>query len=93
MTHKTVDRKFIRSLNPCPAGYEWYLRNCAPREKSYVVAQKLMDQKEFDWANWFISRTLCHKDKIRYAVYAAEQVIDIYESEYEDDRPRKAIGS
>ena len=39
-------------------------------------------------------RILSNIDKVKYAVFAAEQVIDIYEKEYPaDDRQRKAIES
>jgi hypothetical protein len=44
------------------------------------------------WANWIVSRMMSYTQRVKYAVYAAEQVIDIYEKKYpDDDRPRKAI--
>jgi hypothetical protein len=50
-----------------------------------------LDQR-LDWSNWLISYSLSKMDRIRYAVYAAEQVIGIFEKKYpKDKRPRKAI--
>jgi hypothetical protein len=52
----------------------------------------LIKEDKLDWANWLIVRTMKYKQYVSYAVYAAEQVIDIYEKKYpDDDRPRKAI--
>ena len=52
----------------------------------------MMKEKLYDWCNWLLSRMLSNDDKIRYAIFAAEQVIDIFEKIYpEDKRPRKAI--
>ena len=45
-----------------------------------------------NWANWTICRVLNSRQKIQYAIFAAEQVIDIFEKKYpEDKRPRQAI--
>ena len=44
------------------------------------------------YCNWIIVRKMKYRQRIRYAIYAAEQVIKIYEEKYPDDnRPRKAI--
>ena len=70
--------------------------------------EKFLSQKETDvkkiitslldyniiWANWLIVRLMTHRQKIRYAIYAAELVIDLYEKKYpEDQRPRNAINT
>jgi len=52
----------------------------------------LVNENKLDWCNWLVSRSLTRMDCIRYAIYAAEQVIDIFEKKYPDDkRPREAI--
>jgi len=44
------------------------------------------------WANWLIVRCMKRKQYLAYAVFAARQVLSIYEKKYlNDDRPRKAI--
>jgi len=46
----------------------------------------------FQWQNWLIARLLTKCQQIKYAVFAAEQVIGIFESEYPNNElPRKAI--
>ena len=56
------------------------------------VCLKLIKVKRLDWANWLVVRLMNHEQQIQYAIYAAEQVIDIYEKQYPgEDRPRKAI--
>ena len=57
-----------------------------------TVIQLAMDRGRFDWANWLIVRCMTYKQYVGYAIFAAEQVLDIYEKKYPDDnRPRMAI--
>lgn len=57
---------------------------------NYGIRSK--SQKLLRYCNWIIVRKMTYKQRIRYAIYAAEQVIKIYEEKYPDDnRPRKAI--
>ena len=82
----------LKDWSACTDGYEWA---CG------ILKDKPMDVKEFlkitadhrlDWANWVIVRVMTYDQYVSYAVYAAEQVIDIYEKKYPDDkRPREAI--
>ncbi len=55
--------------------------------------EKLIDLNKLNWANCLIVRCIKHKiNKINYAVYAIEQIIDIYDKEYpKDNRPQKSI--
>ena len=54
--------------------------------------EKLIKEKHLDWANWTIVRVMDYKQYVSYAVFAAEQVIQIYEKKYPDDkRSREAI--
>ena len=42
--------------------------------------------------SWLLPRLMTHEQKISYAIFAAEQVISIFEGEIKDDkRPREAI--
>ena len=51
-----------------------------------------LTEDHLNWANWMLARLLNKENKVRYAVYAAERVIKIYEDMFpDDDRPRKAI--
>jgi len=52
----------------------------------------LLDIQHYDWANWLIVRVMERKQYLAYAIFSAEQVIGIYETQHpSNDRPRKAI--
>src|SRR3990167_7599371 len=81
---------WLKEQRACPEDVEWISNIIDTRvENLYRIAIK---ENKLDWANWAMVRLLDRKNKIRYAVFAAEQVLDIFEKEYpEDKRPRKAI--
>jgi hypothetical protein len=87
-----ITDKFLRIDNrACDSGYQWWLENDKPTDV-ITTANKLNSEDHNDWANWLIVRFMTHEQKVQYAIFAAEQVIDIYEKKYpDDDRPRKAI--
>ena len=82
--------EWLKEQRACPEDVEWISNIIDTRvENLYRIAIK---ENKLDWANWTMTRLLDRKNKIRYAVFAAEQVLDIFEKEYpEDKRPRKAI--
>ena len=87
---KKVTKEFLKEKNACRDGYEWWIKNCEELETVDQI-KKLADYR-FAWANWLIVRVMDYKLYVSYAVFAAEQVIDIYEKKHpEDKRPRKAI--
>ncbi len=78
----------------CLDGMHWYLKNGEPKTVEKTIESLIKSHKEerFDWSNWLLSEMLNHDNKIRYAIFAAELVIDIFEKQYpKDGRPRKAI--
>ena len=85
-----ITKTFLKRENACSEGYAWFL-SCGETDHELVIAKLIAEEHE-DWANWCIVRLMTHKQRIMYAIYAAEQVIDIFEKAYpNDDRPRKAI--
>ena len=51
-----------------------------------------MDDDHFDYANWLVVNLMNRDQQIQYAIYAAENVLHIFESEYPNDtRPRISI--
>ena len=87
---RKITKGFLKDKRACKDGYEWWIKNCEGLDNVSQI-QKLADHR-FDWANWLIVRIMTYKQYVSYAVYAAEQVIDIYEKKCSnDDRPRKAI--
>ena len=84
-----ITDKWIKNKRPCEEALKWWDKT---ERNSTTILKNLIKEEHYDWANWFIVRLMTHDKKIRYAIYAAEQVIDIFEKKYPDnDRPRKAI--
>jgi len=82
--------KILESFNACHDGKMWFAAQKSRTVKG--VVDKLIAQSKLDWANWTVSRMMNHDNKIRYAIFAAEQVLSIYEKQHPDDaHPRKAI--
>jgi hypothetical protein len=84
----------LQKHGACSEGVKWYKENDCPKTATATVNLLLASSNEnkLNWSNWLIARMLSRNNKIRYAIYAAEQVIGIYKKKYPDDkRPRKAI--
>lgn len=87
---KKLTVKWLESNESCDDGIAWFT-TCGKVKPSEVM-DALLAEKRLEWANWLIARLLSPKDRVRYAIFAAEQVIDIFEHEYPDNkRPRQAI--
>lgn len=68
----------------------WF--NAQKETDAVKVIKKLVKENQLSWANWTIVRVMDYKQYASYAVFAAEQVIDIFEKKYPNDkRPRAAI--
>jgi len=91
-----LTKQILENHRACSEGMEWYISNDEPETVEKTI-EKLLDSDEhekFVWSNWLLSHVLPADDKIRYAIFAAELVIDIFEKRFpEDKRPRNAIES
>jgi len=86
-----ITEEFLKDIHPCDEGYQWWLNHGRPAD-SQATLETLIADEQINWANWLIVRLMNRKQKIAYAIYAAEQVISIYKLKYPDDnRPQKAI--
>jgi hypothetical protein len=90
MRAKKITRKFLEDKKACTDGKEWCLSH------GELTLQELypifLEHKKHEWFNWLLVRVMNKKQKVYYAIFAAEQVIGFYENKYPDDpRPRKAI--
>ena len=87
-----ITNRWLKKHRACNEGVDW-IKTEKNRDELRIV-KKLIRLNHFDWANWYISRRLNKIRKVRYAIYAAEQVIKIYENKHPDDtRPRDAINA
>ena len=82
--------RILKKHGACVEAVDWVKGR---KNKSYkALFSECLAGDHLDWANWMLVRLLNKENKIRYAIYAAEQVIKIYEDKYPgDDRPRNAI--
>jgi len=85
-----ITKDWLFEKAACKDGIKWFVSQ--KETDSINVLQKLIEQKHLDWANWLIVRTMDRTQRLKYSVFAAEQVIDIFENKYPlDKRPRLAI--
>jgi len=85
-----LTEKKLRSLSPCRDGLDWYMEQ--EETDLQAICFALIDQSLTGWANWVLSRLMTKRQRIGFAIYAAEQVIHIFEAGYpKDTRPRDAI--
>jgi len=91
-----LTKQILENHRACSQRIEWYTSNGEPDSVEETIEKLLSsdEREKFGWSNWLLSRVLPPDDKIRYAIFAAELVLDIFEKEYPDDkRPRNAIES
>jgi len=87
-----ITEELLNKWDACDEGITWFMGQ--NESDGLEIVKDLMgkDATKNDWANWLIVRLMAKPQYVAYAIYAAEQVIGIYESKYPDDkRPRNAI--
>ena len=85
----------LDALSPCSEAVVWghAAYNDQP-QPTVAVLRRLIHEHHEDWANWLIVRCMSRPQFITYAIFAAEQVIDLYERQCPGDaRPRQAIAA
>ena len=86
--------KWVEDNHACQGAREWFAEELNGKRSMPVskLISLLKQIDRIDWANWLVVRLMTHDQQIMYAIYAAEQVIEIYEARYPNDtRPRNAI--
>ena len=87
---KNLTIEMLRKKRACSSGIDF----CRDQntEDLRELFEAFIKHERYDYATWVFRRFMNKKQVVKYAVFAAEQVIEIYEKKYpEDDRPRKAI--
>jgi hypothetical protein len=91
-SNKKITIAWLNETGACNKGKQWFTEQS--ETNGIKVVRKLMTETKPYWSNWMICRLFNRKQRIQYAAFAAEQVIDIFEKKYPDDkRPRLAIES
>ena len=92
MIIKEITLEWLKEKNACSEAVELFKNQ--DETEPITVLKKLADINNWNWANWLIVRLMNYQQFVSYAVFAAEQVIEIYEKKYPiDQRPRLAIES
>lgn len=87
-----ITSEWLKEKSACSEGMEWFSKKFPQGAERRKIVDALVKDEHFRRANWFIVRTMTKPQYISYAIYAAEQVLDLYEKKYPNDkRPRKAI--
>ncbi|MFA7486027.1 MAG: putative immunity protein [Phycisphaerae bacterium] len=89
-----LTKQILENHGACGECMYWYISNGEPTSVEETIEKLLLsdEREKFGWSNWLLSCVLPLDDKIRYAIFAAELVIDIFEKRFpEDKRPRNAI--
>jgi len=86
-----ITLKWLKKHGACIAGKVAF---AAQEERDGIAIIKLLIATNIDWANWLICQMFTRKQEIMYAVFAAEQVLPIFEAKYpNDNRLRLAIAA
>ena len=84
----TID--WLKEKSACREGIKWFSHSS--QNAPLVVLNLLISEDRLQWANWLICRLMDKPSQVRYAIFAAECVLHLFEKKYPDDkRPRKAI--
>jgi len=85
-----VTTRWLEKHKACGEAVRWV--KSQPDKDTTILFKELKKSDNLAWGNWYLSKKLKRMDKIRYAIYAAKQVLAIFEKKYPDDkRPRNAI--
>ena len=86
-----VTKALLKKIGACDDGTEYAVKSLLGKSYSDAIKQCIADNK-LQWANWGIVRVMDGTERVKYAVYAARQVLKLFEDKYKDDkRPREAI--
>jgi len=89
---KKVTKSWLKKHDACTDSLAHVIKNNYIGSSPIDFIKKLMSEDRFPDANWLIVRIMNKKQKVQYAVFAAEQVLDIYEKKYPNNKaPRLAI--
>ena len=90
-----ISARLLKKMGACGVGVDWFRENYGAKTVNAVDALRLsLKQNKHSDCNWFLSTALNRENKIRYACYAAKQVLEIFEEQYPNEkRPRQAINA
>ena len=87
-----ITKEQIKDLKPRGDARQWYLSTDTHKEEDLEALLLRTNAQNSKWARWLFARIMSVKQRREIAIFAAEQVLHIFEEKYpKDNRPRKAI--
>ena len=87
-----ITLEFLKEKSACYRGINLFEEKYPEGGELEDVCKTALELNHFDYANWLLTRLMDKQQAVKYAIFAAELVLPIFEAKYPDDkRPRKAI--
>jgi hypothetical protein len=87
---KIITKQWLKKMNVCCS--ESDMQKAHEIKDMQKICMALLKANRFNDANWLITKILTKKLCLKYAIYAAKKILNIFEEKYpKDARPRKAI--
>jgi hypothetical protein len=83
-----ITDEWIKSNRPCQEALDWW--DEIERDSTKIL-EKLITETHYEWANWLIVRVMTRLQYLKYAIFAAEQVLPIWEKYSQDRSPHRSI--
>jgi hypothetical protein len=90
---KSITLEYLKSVDACIDGVRWW-KSLETTDLDKIIEASLSsnDSTVLGYGNWLLCQVFTPEQRIQYAIYAAVQVLSIFEDTYPDDpRPRKAV--
>ena len=68
-----ITKEWLKGKWACKEGFDWWEKHAEANVKK--LALRLVKENHFDWANWMLTRIFDKTQNIKYAIFAAEQVV------------------
>jgi hypothetical protein len=93
--NRLIDIEFLKDREACINGIKYFEGEIKEPIAARELINRLLaadDVGKIKWVNWLLCNLFPRDQAIAYAVFAAEQVLSIFEAKYPaDKRPREAI--
>jgi len=87
-----VTKKWLKEKRACCSEQDMNRAEKELKGDVKLITDTLLKEDRFNDANWLLTKLMDKNQCIKYAIFAAKQVLHIFEEKYpKDDRPRKAI--
>ena len=87
-----INKPWLHTNHACADGILWLKNHTGIGAKAGDILRDVLTDEKWDYFWWLAVRLMTRPQKVEFAIFAAEQVIAIFEKKYpNDDRPRRAI--